>query len=158
MEGIEYLVALSHFYHFGPRRLKFLFEYFGSWQKVWEANIKDLITSGLKEATALLFCDYRKKVNPAELKQNINDQDIKLVTLADAYYPPLLREIYAPPPLLYYKGELSKELFLAPLAIVGTRKATSYGKYVCEKIIKDLVGSNITIVSGLALGIDTMAH
>ncbi|MCX6792521.1 MAG: DNA-processing protein DprA [Candidatus Falkowbacteria bacterium] len=158
MEGIEYLVALSHFEHFGPRRLKFLFNYFGSWQKAWEANSKDLIASGVKESNVNLLLDHRAKIKPDELLKNILDEGIKLLTLDDSLYPPLLREIYAPPPLIYYQGELNKKLFLAPLAIVGTRKATSYGQHATEKIISELAASNITIVSGLALGIDTLAH
>lgn len=61
MEGIEYLVALSHFNHFGPRRLRFLFNHFGSWQKAWEANSQEFINSGLKTSTADLFTEHRKK-------------------------------------------------------------------------------------------------
>jgi len=158
MEGIEYLIALSHFEHFGPRRLKFLFNYFGSWQKAWEANYKDLIASGVKESNVNLFFDHRKKINPTNLLKNILEQGIKLLTIDEPLYPLLLKEVYAPPPLLYYKGEITKKLFLAPLAIVGTRKATSYGQHAVEKIIKELAGSGITIISGLALGIDALAH
>ena len=158
MEGIEYLVALSHFPHFGPRRLKFLFDYFGSWRLAWEADSQTLIASGVKESTVSLFIEHRSKTEPQKLLQHITDLEIKLVTLADAFYPPLLREIYAPPPLLYYKGSLSHDSWLTALAIVGTRKATSYGQHAIEKIINDLNGSSITIVSGLALGIDALAH
>jgi len=158
MEGIEYLVALSHFEHFGPRRLKFLFKYFGSWRLAWEANNQALIASGVKESTVDLFIEHRSKTDPQKLYENITELGIKLATLDDVFYPPLLREIYAPPPLLYYKGSLNDNSWLSALAIVGTRKATSYGQHAIEKIIKDLNGSNITIVSGLALGIDALAH
>lgn len=72
-------------------------------------------------------------------------------------YPPLLRQIYAPPRKLYYKGDVNL-LEKTCIAIVGTRKPTQYGEYMTEKIIEDLKVLDVAIVSGLAKGIDTIAH
>jgi len=158
MEGIEYLVALSHFEHFGPRRLKFLFDYFGSWEKAWLASADNLLKVGIRNNLIDLFLDFRKRTKVEDLLDYIYKHNIKFVCLDDKKYPALLKEIYAPPPLLYYKGTLTKETFSLPLAIVGSRKITNYGRHVGENIITELINNGLTIVSGLALGVDALAH
>ncbi len=84
--------------------------------------------------------------------------DVKIVTYDQAEYPKMLKEIYRPPLGLYVKGNLQNFNTDTNLAIIGSRKATNYGKMVTEKIIKELTAYNINIVSGLAIGIDTCAH
>lgn len=158
MEGIEYLVALSHFQHFGPRRLKWLFNYFGSWEKAWSASGHDLSHIGLKNNLVEKFIEFRQKTKIETLLNYIQDHDIKLLDLEDKLYPSLLKEIYAPPPLLYYRGQLNAQSFTLPLAVVGSRKITNYGKHVCQNLVRELVNNNLTIISGLALGIDALAH
>ncbi len=83
--------------------------------------------------------------------------DTKQVTILDKDYPKLLKEIYDPPIVLYYKGSLNC-LSKKCIAVVGTRKMTGYGRTVCEQFVKELVRSNLTIISGLARGIDALAH
>ena len=80
-----------------------------------------------------------------------------ILTLADELYPLRLREIYDPPPLLYLRGELRKEDDLA-LSIVGSRKTSPYGRWITEKMSQEIVRHGITIVSGMARGIDSVAH
>ena len=82
---------------------------------------------------------------------------VDIVTLEDKRYPAQLREIYAPPPVLYVKGDCSVFTQCA-VAVVGTRRCTTYGKSVTTTLVKDLVAKNLVVVSGLALGIDTVAH
>lgn len=84
------------------------------------------------------------------------DQKIKTVRLSDPEYPPLLKEIHKPPALLYYRGTLPQTKL--NLAVVGSRKATDYGLNAVDEIILPLRGQDISIVSGLAYGIDTRAH
>jgi len=83
---------------------------------------------------------------------------VKIVTYNDINYPSQLKQIYRPPLGLYVKGDLSVFNNEKNLAIIGSRKATSYGKMVVEKLVKELAIYNIQIISGLAVGIDTCAH
>lgn len=89
-------------------------------------------------------------------KQHANDANIKILTILDADYPAALKNIYDPPPILFYRGNLER-LNEKSLAVVGSRKMTDYGKRVCETMVSDL-RSYFTIVSGLAYGIDGLAH
>jgi len=157
-EGHIYLVALSHFLRFGPRRLKLLFDFFGSWENAWKSSAQDLLQSGLKTQTVSLFLEFRNKTNPQELFEKIIERNIKLLFFEDDLYPPLLREIYDPPLLLYYRGTINEKTWSLPLAVVGTRKISSYGRQVTEDLIKDLSSDGLTIISGLALGVDCLAH
>lgn len=85
------------------------------------------------------------------------DKDIKEITIKDNNYPEILKEIYDPPKSLFIKGSFKSEDKIA-IGIVGTRNYTSYGKRVAENIAGDLAGAGITVISGLAKGIDTFAH
>ena len=88
----------------------------------------------------------------------IEKYNIKFISILDDNYPSLLKTIYNPPPFLFYRGTLQKNDFRRTLAIVGTRKATNYGKLMTKKIGEKLTSAGFTIVSGLAFGIDTIAH
>lgn len=92
-----------------------------------------------------------------ELFNKLENLKIKTITIFDEDYPSSLENIYGKPYVLYGKGEILEEDSLS-IGIVGSRKATSYGKWACEKFSKELVKMGVTIVSGLALGIDTVAH
>lgn len=96
--------------------------------------------------------DYIKRVLNILEEQNIN-----VITIYDENYPEDLKNIYDKPLILYAKGSIIKDDNFA-LAVVGSRKATSYGKWVTEKIVKELTALGITIISGLAIGIDSIAH
>ena len=82
----------------------------------------------------------------------------KCVTTESVAYPPLLREIGSIPSPLYYKGEWRAELFERCLAVVGSRKMTSYGRAVTERIVYDVAAAGVTIVSGFMYGVDATAH
>lgn len=83
---------------------------------------------------------------------------IRTVSLGDKRYPPLLREISDPPRVLYVRGRGSKINLLKTIAVVGTRHVTAYGRQVTKKLVTELVEKGFTIVSGLATGVDTVAH
>lgn len=93
-----------------------------------------------------------------ELKSILNKERITLLSLNDYRYSPLLQNINKPPLFLFCKGDISLLKCEKIISVVGTRRPTEYGKYCCEKIVKSLVEANICIVSGLALGIDSLAH
>jgi len=158
MEGKQYLLALNYFERFGPRRLKRLFDYFLSWENVWQAQYIDLKNCGLSDNTINLFFDFRKKHCPETLFEQTLKNKIKLLFIDEENYPNLLKEIYDPPFVLFYRGEINEKTFASPLAIVGTRKMSSYGQEVTKELVKQLVDYNMTIVSGLAFGIDIAAH
>src|SRR5205085_10652885 len=82
---------------------------------------------------------------------------IRVITWKDKTYPSLLREIDAPPPVLYIYGTFTEADQFA-LAVVGTRNSTTYGRQVTERMVTELAQGQVTVVSGLALGIDTIAH
>jgi len=153
----KFLAALSHFPKFGATKLKKLNRYFPSFQEAFQANLNNLKQAGIEENIANEFIIARAKLNPEEIDEKLSLEKIKIITIKDDLYPKLLKEILDAPFLLYYKGELKKDESLA-LAVVGSRLMTSYGKLVVEKIIPGLKASGLTIVSGLALGIDALAH
>jgi DNA processing protein len=92
------------------------------------------------------------------VQELINRYDIGFVSFFDEFYPPLLKHIFDPPPFLFYRGDITKDYWRRIIAIVGTRKASNYGKLMTKKIGIKLAEMGFTIVSGLAYGIDTLAH
>jgi len=101
--------------------------------------------------------EVKVKIDPDREMSKINNLEISAITIKDKDYPKTLKEISDPPALLYYKGDIGNFDGLA-LAVVGSRKYTSYGERTVEKIVKPLAKAGLVIVSGLALGIDTLAH
>ncbi|MCD6574433.1 DNA-processing protein DprA [Candidatus Aerophobetes bacterium] len=102
----------------------------------------------------------RKKIPEINLKEDfklIQELNIKLITFEDSFYPPNLKTIFDPPFLIYLRGELKREDEKA-VALVGTRRATNYGKIVAKRLARELARAGLTVVSGMARGIDTYAH
>lgn len=157
MTNLKYLIALTHFPKFGPVRLKKLKKYFPDSESAFKATSTELTRAGIGNKIADEFAAARVNINPDQLLEQLNQENIKVITIEDKNYPKLLLEIYDPPQLLYYKGQLETQDEFA-LAVVGTRKFTNYGKQAVEQIVKDLARNNLTIVSGLALGIDALSH
>lgn len=93
-----------------------------------------------------------------KISRAIDNLNIKFLTILDDNYPNKLKTIVEPPPFLFYRGTLKKNMFRRALGIVGTRKATEYGKMATRKICAGMTNSGFTIVSGLAYGIDSQAH
>ncbi|OGF26229.1 DNA protecting protein DprA [Candidatus Falkowbacteria bacterium RIFOXYB2_FULL_47_14] len=156
-DDIKYKVALNNFPKFGPVRLKKLKKYFPDAEHIFKASSEELIRAGIEGKTADEFAAARKSIDPDALWEKVNKENIAVIALEDDDYPNLLKEIYDPPHLLYYRGEIDKKNG-SNLAVVGTRKFSPYGKQVTETLVSDLVNNNFTVISGLALGIDTLAH
>lgn len=117
--------------------------------------IEKLISHEQKES----FEKYSKSLSE-KLERVLSDLDkrrIKIVNIQDPDYPEALRRTFDPPALLFYQGDLNYD-YHKSLAVVGTRNSSLYGKNACEKIIEGLVNYNMTIISGLATGIDSIAH
>ncbi|MFA6394172.1 MAG: DNA-processing protein DprA [Patescibacteria group bacterium] len=154
---IKYLAALNTYTKFGPVRFKKLKARFPSWQAAFYAGVSELKSAGIDENIALDFISRRKAINPDAIMEEIIREKISLITPEDRRYPGILKEIPDFPPLLYLRGELKTEDDFS-LAVVGARKFSSYGKRLTEDIVRELARYKITIVSGLALGIDALAH
>lgn len=152
-----YWVAFSNFMGIGPQRLKLLIDYFGSAKKAWLAPYLELEKIGLNEKLVRDFCAFREKFLPFDYMKSVQEEGIGVLTLLDPNYPELLKQISSPPPVLYFKGELKKEDNLA-LAVVGTRKITVYGRAATELLVSQLVAAGLAIISGMARGVDTVAH
>lgn len=157
MDEVEALVSLSSFIPFGPARIKLLLSYFKSAKKVWAASPKKLIKIGLGEKRTSEFLQHREKFDPKEYFNRLKKLKISVVTLKDKNYPENLRDLSDAPMVLYLKGN-AKSLESDAIAVVGSRKMTSYGREITEKFAGELASFGITIVSGLARGIDTVAH
>ena len=152
-----YVAAINAVNLLGAQRTRKLVEFFKSAEKAWRAGeeqLKQILSPKAIES----FLEFRQK-NPAapeKLAEFCDAHKIKLCSISDADYPPLLKEINSPPPVFYYKGKLQPNA--ERIAIVGTRHNTAYGERVTRKISNELAEAGFTIVSGAAYGIDTCAH
>lgn len=152
-----YLVALNSFPKFGQKRLSLIKKHFGNWRKAFESTQKELVNAGLPDNLAHEFIAMRQDIDLKKLERQMQNEGAQVLELGDKLYPPLLSEIYDPPALLFYKGDI--KLLSSPcIAIVGTRKNTFYGQQAAIRFASSLSKQGFTIVSGLALGIDSIAH
>ena len=130
----------------------------GRARQAWKASKRDLLLSGFFAAEeAEAFCRFREKIDVETVFQKWKQQGISCLTLSSPEYPGLLRQIHHPPRILFIKGSLA-QLPERLVAIVGSRKASPYGKNVAERLGEDLASAGVAIVSGAARGIDSAAH
>lgn len=155
---IKYWLAMDRIKGLGPARFKKLYSYFNTMELAWRAQNTELMRAGLEGAIAKRIIQERRKINPDEEMAKIIKEGVAAVTIKDTGYPRLLREIYSPPGVIYYRGKLQDKMDEYALGVVGTRKYSAYGKQVVDDLIDKLVKSGIVMVSGLALGIDTLVH
>lgn len=141
----------------GPIKTKRLYDHFGSLARAWQAEPAELARAGLEAKAVEAVLTARSRLSPAGEVQQLERHGARAVTLADPDYPQRLRQIYAPPTVLYIRGDFAPADDLA-VAVVGTRRATMYGREAAQVLVTELAANSITIVSGLARGIDTIAH
>ena len=154
---IKYWLALQKISEIGPARFKKIKNYFPNLFDFWQANFSEIIKAGIDQKTAESVIYKRKLINPEMEWEDVIKHQISVITIEDPNYPALLKEIYQPPFLLQVLGRLDlKKDF--PLAIVGSRKITSYGRQVTNQLATQLAQNGLTIISGLALGVDACAH
>lgn len=153
----DYWLAFSTFTKIGPRKFALLREFFGSAEKAWGADLEKLLETGLPQKLIHDFEDHRRNFDFSSYFLRLKTLKINSILLEDINYPENLKRIADPPFCLYIIGELLPEDSLA-IGVVGTRKITSYGKEVTEKLTTELTISGLTIVSGLAYGVDSIAH
>ncbi|MFC2020936.1 DNA-processing protein DprA [Chloroflexota bacterium] len=156
-EDIKYWVGFSLISGIGRVKFGQLENHFKSLENAWKATPGELKQSGLDKGSIQAITTRRPKISLEAEMEKLERYRVTVLTFHDTDYPARLKEIYDYPPLLYIRGSLIPEDEWC-LAVVGTRRATVYGRQVTEEIVADLARSNITIVSGLAKGIDSVAH
>ncbi len=151
-------IALNMIRGIGPRTANQLIDRFGTPAQVFAASRLALEKEGVKPETIRELHDSEilEKAN-AEIER-LEQLGASVITREDAQYPPLLREIYDPPIALYVRGDLNKACARPCLAVVGSRRCSTYGINAAQSLSRELAGNGLTIVSGLARGIDAAAH
>ncbi len=154
---LPYWIAFSRVPSVGRVRIGLLEERFGSLQAAWEASMSELGASGLTSAVVSAIEQVRRVVEPERELEQVRNANVRVLTWHDSDYPRLFRNIDDPPPILYAKGILQPDDEVRA-TIVGTRSPTVYGKEVTRQLAGDLAESGVAVVSGLARGIDGIAH
>ena len=158
MEDRAYWVALRKIPGLGPKRFQALLDHFGRVEEVWKAGPSELArVPGLGPRLVESFIQHRAGIVPEREMEALRRQQVEVLTLEDPQYPASLRNIYDPPPVLFLKGKIEPADEKA-IAVVGSRRATPYGKAVAEQLAGALAQAGLCVVSGLARGIDSIAH
>ncbi len=160
MDNITITLQLLSIEGVGRVAVKSLLDQYGNLEKVFRASPEEISSiTGLgirKSKEILMLQDGREKDAPTVISR-VKNLGYEVICYGDNLYPALLAQIYDPPVLLYTRGKISEVDFNA-VGIVGTRKASQYGRNAARQIAKKLAANNITIVSGCALGVDAEAH
>jgi DNA processing protein len=152
----RYWIGFQRTKRIGPVRLARLTDHFGSIESAWNAPGADLRLV-LDEHSVDSLIAVRRTYDPDAEIERIERLDVSVTTLDQPDYPRLLAEIPNPPAVLYYKGTLD-EGDINALGMVGTRRCTPYGRQIAHTMASELAAAGVTVVSGLALGIDGQAH
>lgn len=157
MDTRGYWIGFDQIRGIGSVRTKKLLDFFGDLSEAWKASSSSLQEAGLPEKIVNSFVKMRGEINLESELEQIEQLGINILTFLDEDYPRSLQSIENPPPVLYIKGCFIDEDEYS-VAVVGTRRKTSYGKQVASELAKFLACNGVTVVSGLARGIDTIAH
>lgn len=153
----RYWIGINLVKGIGAVRFRALLDFFGDARTAWEGSPNDLRAAGLSPRIIERFIAARQQVDLEAIWQKTVDKNIRVMTWDDANYPARLREIAQPPPVLYLRGDIVEADAWA-VAVVGTRRVSAYGRQVAEEIARFLAQNGVTVVSGLARGIDGIAH
>ncbi len=159
-EDRKYFLAFSVFPGIGPVRFRLLYSYFKSARNAWNATVKDLEDTGLYNSLVSRFDEFRHTFDIPAYCSKLAQMGISYLCYTDEKYPGLLREISDAPIVIYVKGKRGKEPISLErtIVVVGTRRITPYGQTVTQKFVEGLVSYGFTIVSGMAYGVDAVAH
>ncbi|MBV9599447.1 MAG: DNA-protecting protein DprA [Chloroflexi bacterium] len=157
MDERAYWIVLNTAAGIGPIRFQRLLAVCGSAQAAWEAPDIELAGAGLERRTIDSLRTLRQRTTPEAILDKLTQLHVTPLTLLDDEYPLNLRQVADPPPVLFTRGRLVPSDTSA-VALVGTRRATGYGNAVAYHLTRDLASAGVTLVSGLAKGIDTAVH
>ena len=160
MEDIKYWVAFHQISGIGPATFAKLEARFGDLESAWRAPVSDLIAAGVKPKVAAEAGRFRDANEPDEVMGTLDRLDIKALHLRHPDYPARLAETPLAPSVIYLKSSSGTMLPAdeQAIAVIGSRDATPYGFEMTRRISYDLARAGVTIVSGLARGIDSAAH
>lgn len=154
---IGYLVGISLLPGIGPARFHRLLARLPEPERAWRASESDLLAVGVDARSLPLLLEKRRGISIDRELEKLQRCGVDVLTIFDSRYPPQLKEIFGAPPLLYVKGEITRQDEQS-VGVVGTRSPSVYGKDLAARVVPELVRAGLTIVSGLARGIDTIAH
>lgn len=159
MNKDKFWLAFSAIEELGSCFVERLYNHFGCIENAWTISSSEIVNvEGITKKQISYFLEKRKNINPDECFDFISKRGIKYITFDDEKYPKMLKEIYNPPMVLFVKGDLDLCNLDKTLAVVGSRRASTGAKEILNKIILEFAGTDLCIVSGLAAGIDTVAH
>jgi DNA processing protein len=153
----RYWVGFNLVKGIGAVRLQALRDHFGDLSVAWQAPADALQSAGLSPRLAEKVVQIRAGLNLDKFMSRMAAQGIQVLTWEDELYPKRLKEIDQPPPVLYMRGEMRPDDFWS-VAVVGTRRVSAYGRQVADELAMFLANSGVTIISGLARGVDAIAH
>jgi len=154
---LKYWVAFNRVSGVGRARMALMEGHFGSLGEAWRAGLADLRRAGLNAPTARQIVKARGEIDPDDEMERVVAAGVRALTWHDDDYPPRLKQIYDKPPLLYVKGEILPRDERS-VAVVGTRRPSAYGRETARKLTSEIAAGGVTIVSGLARGVDGVAH
>lgn len=157
MNDKRYWIGFNLIKGIGAVRMQALVQHFGDLELAWRAAPAELAQAGLGLKLIERVVQARQGVDLEKLWAKIEAQGIKILTWADEAYPQRLKEIDQPPPVLYIRGDYLLDDVFA-VAVVGTRRVTAYGRQITEELAAFLAANGITVISGLARGVDAIAH
>ena len=153
----NYWVAFHRIPGIGRVRFGILEKAFGSLRAAWNATPGELRGAGLDDRSVSAIGSARPRISPDTEMERLRRLNVMPITIHDTSYPPRLKEIFDPPPVLYVRGSILPEDEWS-VTVVGTRSPTAYGREVTTRLVGELSRQKITVVSGLARGIDAIAH
>ena len=142
----KYLIALAHAKELGPVSLNRLLNRFGTAKNIWEASVLDLKAVNLPEKAINEFDRQRRLLNPDGVMEALVSEKIKTVSLFEEGYPRLLKEIYAPPLVLFYQGSLEAFNPKHSLAVVGSRHISNYARTIMPNLLAEVLKQEVAIV------------
>lgn len=157
MTELKYWLGFNYVSGIGPAKIQALLGYFNSLEKAWDASDEQLRDIGFDIRAIQSLNEVRQNFDLDQYARQVESSGVDVVTWGSPEYPELLREIPAAPPLIFLRGQL-EPIDRWAVAVVGTRRLTAYGRQVTRDLVAGLVSNGITIVSGLARGIDAVAH
>ncbi len=156
-DQLKYWLAFSRIRLIGRARFKLLERHFDSLEVAWSASEAELRAAGLDGRAIRSVADGRRDIEPDAEMDRLLASEVSAFTWHDDEYPTRLKEIYDLPPVIYVRGKLLPEDERS-IAVVGTRGPSHYGRQVAEQLVYDIASAGVTIVSGLARGVDGISH
>ncbi len=157
MPNLKYWLGFNLVKGIGSAKLQALYDYYGDIAAAWSADGETLRRLGIDQRAIAALREARETLDLDAYLQKVQDAGVSVLTWESPNYPGYLREVPSSPPVLYVRGEMSEADRWA-VAVVGTRRLTTYGRQVTKELVSALAHNGVTVVSGLARGIDGIAH